>query len=227
MNDERLTREQQRRMLELFEQAALHDYPNPERIGCPGSEFLKRLATDRKSIDLNDPALTHVARCSPCFREFAGYRDKVKRKTLTRRVAIGTGGALVVGLVVTVVRLATVPPTEPEAYERVTLDLFNASAVRGQETDTQSTAPKTSLPRKRLDLVITLPFASPEGNYEVQVLDASGKPTGLSAAGTAHLLNDRTILEARIDVSSLPPNPYQIGIRRVPFDWMPVPVQIR
>src|SRR3954470_13408752 len=40
MNDERLTPEQRRTMLDLLEQAALHDYPNPERIGCPGADFL-------------------------------------------------------------------------------------------------------------------------------------------------------------------------------------------
>ena len=51
MDDGRLTREQDRRMLELLEQAALHDYPNPEREGCPGADFLKRLAIDRASIE--------------------------------------------------------------------------------------------------------------------------------------------------------------------------------
>jgi hypothetical protein len=56
-------------MLELLEQTALHDYPNPKRVGGPGPEFLFCLAYDRGSIDISDVRLTHVAPCSPCFRE--------------------------------------------------------------------------------------------------------------------------------------------------------------
>jgi hypothetical protein len=75
MDDGSLTDEQGQLMLELLEQAALHDYPNPQRSGCPGSEFLFRLACDRGSIDISDARLTHVARCSPCFTEFRSCRQ--------------------------------------------------------------------------------------------------------------------------------------------------------
>ena len=37
-------------LLEVFEQSSLQDYPNPDRIGCPGQPFLRKLAFDRKSI---------------------------------------------------------------------------------------------------------------------------------------------------------------------------------
>ena len=67
MDDQQLTRDQERRMLDLLEQAALHDYPNPKRIDCPGPDFLKRLATDRKSIQWTDPALEHVTRLFTLF----------------------------------------------------------------------------------------------------------------------------------------------------------------
>src|SRR3954453_2892529 len=100
MDDGRLTREQQRRMLELLEQAALHDYPNPERKGCPGSEFLQRLATDRASIDLDDPRLNHIARCSPCYREFLSYRKSAQTRSLTRRALFAAGGLAAAGITV-------------------------------------------------------------------------------------------------------------------------------
>lgn len=70
-----LTDEQGQLMLQLLEEAALHDYSNPQREGCPGSEFLFRLACDRGSIDITDARLTHVARCSPCFTEFRSFRQ--------------------------------------------------------------------------------------------------------------------------------------------------------
>jgi hypothetical protein len=225
MNDERLTRDQERSMLDLLEQAALHDYPNPERIGCPGSDFLRRLATDRQSIDINDPALTHVARCSPCFREFVTYRDAARRKVFTRRAALAAGGAAAAGMALAAVKWSR--PQNSEAYERAEINLFNETGTRGTATHPQSPSPKPMLPRKRLDLFITLPFASPEGHYEVQVLHADGKPTGLSSSGTAHLSEGKTMLRVRMNLSSLEPDAYQIGIRRIPFDWVPVPVEVK
>src|ERR1700760_4728603 len=100
MDDGRLTREQDRRMLELLEQAALHDYPNPEREGCPGADFLKRLATDRASISLDDARLTHVARCSPCYCEFVAYRSSARKRSISRRGLIAAGCAAAAGIAV-------------------------------------------------------------------------------------------------------------------------------
>lgn len=62
-------------MLEMLEKHSLTNYPNPERIGCPGSDFLWTLATDRKSVSIRDLRLDHISRCSHCFAEFLKYRD--------------------------------------------------------------------------------------------------------------------------------------------------------
>ena len=227
MDDERLTPVQRRTMLDLLQQAALHDYPNPERIGCPGADFLQRLATDRKSIDLSDPALDHVARCSPCFREFVGYREAAKRKAITRRAILAAGSAAAAGIGVLAVKSSISTASRRDTYEHAEIDLLNAGRPRGDDSKRESTTPEAKLARKRLDLVITLPFASPEGEYEVQVLHANGDSTGLKSSGRAYLVDGKTTLRIRIDLSLLAPDRYQIGIRRIPFDWMPVPVQIR
>jgi len=225
MDDERLTRQQERSMLDLLEEAALHDYPNPERIGCPGQDFLKRLAENRQSIEISDPALTHIARCSPCYGEFATYRNTAKRKVLTRRAAFVAGGAVAAGIAVVLVERTL--NQKSTVYETAEIDFFKESRSRSPETQPNSRLPKPELPRKPLDLLITLPFASPEGHYEVQVLRPDGKATGLSSSGTAHLSNGKTILHVRIDLSSLKPDAYQIGIRRIPFDWMPLAVDVK
>src|SRR3954454_15905345 len=81
--------EEERRFLDILEQAALHDYPNPERIGCPGTDFLRRLAFDRTSVSIDDPRLDHLAKCSPCFREFTAFKAEEKRpKTSAKRAGI-------------------------------------------------------------------------------------------------------------------------------------------
>ena len=225
MDDGRLTREQHRRMLELLEQAALHDYPNLERKGCPGSEFLQRLATNRSSIDLDDPRLTHVARCSPCYREFADLRRSARNKVISRRALISAGALAAAGLTVIGVRTSQKGTAEPWVYE--SLDLSTNGVTRGTNSTAEPATPKISLPAKRLDVTITLPLASPEGDYEVEVLNPAGKQADVHASGRATLKNGSTILHVRLDLSSLRPDSYQIGIRRIPYDWMPIPVQVK
>src|SRR5215472_13905355 len=97
MSEERLSPEDERRLLGIFEQSSLNDYPNPDRVGCPGTPFLKRLATNRKSIPLTDPGLNHVTHCSPCFREFRDFRDQSRhRQRLVVRVAATVATILLV-----------------------------------------------------------------------------------------------------------------------------------
>jgi hypothetical protein len=83
------------------------------------------------------------------------------------------------------------------------------------------------LPAKRLDLTITLPLASPEADYQVEVLNSDGKQADVHASGKAYLKDGNTLLQVRLDLSSLKPDAYRIGIRRIPYDWMPIPVQVR
>ena len=46
-------------------------FPNPRREGCPDEHILKALAERR--LALSDPALVHVASCSPCVEEYLDY----------------------------------------------------------------------------------------------------------------------------------------------------------
>jgi hypothetical protein len=226
MDDGRLTREQHRRMLELLEQAALHDYPNPERKGCPGSEFLHRLATDRASISLDDLRLTHVARCSPCYGEFLSFRKSAQTRSLSRRaLLVVAGGLAAAGIAVVAVRVPHTGPAPPWVHEAI--DLSGSGVTRGAGPDSTPTMPKVSLPAKRLDLRITLPFASPEGVYQVEVLNAQGVQANVHSSGKAFIADGKTLLQVRLDLSSLAPDSYQIGIRRIPYDWMPIPVQVK
>ncbi|MFL6447360.1 MAG: hypothetical protein ACJ746_06675 [Bryobacteraceae bacterium] len=225
MDDGRLTREQDRRMLELLEQAALHDYPNPERKGCPGAEFLKRLASDRASISLDDARLTHVARCSPCYREFVVYRNSVRKRSISRRASIAAGCAAAAGIALVGIRTSHRPNSEHWVQE--TIDLSSNQVTRGTDSNPAAATKKISLSAKRLDLTITLPLASPEGEYQVEVLNPNGKQAEVHANGKAFLKDGNTLLHVKLDLSSLRPDSYQIGIRRIPYDWFPIPVEVR
>lgn len=228
MAEESLTPDQERAMLDLFEQASLNDYPNPERIGCPGADFLKQLARDHRSITLSDQRLDHVVHCSPCFREFVAFRDQIKRRSVTRRALFAGGGSLAAAfaVLITIRRPHPEPPTNSEATV-IDIDLRPFSPTRGAASAPSPSPHQIDLPRTRLRLRITLPFGSPEGDYEVQILRADSAATGLKASGTAQLKDGDTRFEVKMDLSGLPPAQYQLGVRRIPFDWLPVPVDVR
>src|SRR5262245_15554630 len=56
-------------------------YPNPTREGCPPVEVLREIA--RKGRPITDPAYEHVARCSPCYREFRAFQQAGGRARAT------------------------------------------------------------------------------------------------------------------------------------------------
>lgn len=47
--------------------------PNPSRIGCPLTATLFELSNSRR--DINDPRWEHLAKCSPCYRDFMAMRS--------------------------------------------------------------------------------------------------------------------------------------------------------
>jgi hypothetical protein len=73
-----------------FEEAFLHGYPNPDRIGCPGSDVLRALA--RRELPIDHPARLHLGECSPCFREFKQFQrgyEREKSRPLWSSIAAG------------------------------------------------------------------------------------------------------------------------------------------
>jgi hypothetical protein len=236
MDEERLSSEQERAWLDLLEKAALKDFPNPERIGCSGSEFLRTLARDRKSISPHDPRIGHLARCSPCFQEFTEFRSGTAERQ--GRKPGGKSAAIVVVLLLAIGAASyyeRVPLTSEatRVYTRLTgtyvsasLDLKGQSRLRGTNAPNVA-APDfpATLPRQRLDLAITLPFASEPGAYDLEILRDSSPPLA-AISGQAQIEDGNTVLAVKIDLSSLSPGEYQLRVRRMPFDWVTYSVSV-
>jgi hypothetical protein len=69
---EPLSDEELQEIHRFFQDAALREYPNPERIGCPGREVLAEIAgCTPPSLH---PAYEHVSECSPCLAEMLDFR---------------------------------------------------------------------------------------------------------------------------------------------------------
>ena len=63
-------------ILRLVEESALHDFPNPERVGCPPEDILEAFARDPRSFPIKGPEFQHLLHCSPCFRFIQARRAR-------------------------------------------------------------------------------------------------------------------------------------------------------
>ena len=92
-------------------EAALRQFPNPNRIGCPDSETIIGIAA--KTVPFNHPAMVHVAQCSECLQDIARLEEAaaVKRQ---RRLWAGAAVLLILVGMGTMVGLHVLPwPTPP------------------------------------------------------------------------------------------------------------------
>lgn len=65
-------------LIAAFETVVHRDFPNSERIGCPGRDFLRSLAAGRNDKQ-SALALVHIRECAPCFDELKQLRAVNKR----------------------------------------------------------------------------------------------------------------------------------------------------
>ena len=75
-----------KRLLDILRQGLATEFPNPERIGCPGNALLKGIAQGKVSLTEAEPWLDHLGSCSPCFQEFKEFRRQSaiqRRRVLT------------------------------------------------------------------------------------------------------------------------------------------------
>jgi len=220
----------QRDIDEVFSRAN----PNPDRVGCPPRETLARLATRQQPID--DPAYEHLAKCSPCFREFRALQEGAGhfsvsaggRRWLPAGVAAGIALALAGGWWLTGrERLLPAPQmkvVDAGAQLSAEVDLRRFAVLRSEQP--QGEAEPVSLPRGSADLVILLPTGSEPGIYEVQLLDAELRSRA-DARGTAAIEDFVTTLRVRMDLDQLAIGPCQLAVRREGDSWRMFPAVVR
>jgi hypothetical protein len=64
-------------LINSFETIVHRDFPNPQRIGCPGRDSLMGLAASL--VDAQSAmVLAHLRQCAPCFDELRELRRKTK-----------------------------------------------------------------------------------------------------------------------------------------------------
>ena len=211
-----------------------HGNPNPTREGCPPRDVLIALAKRERSI--SDPGYDHLASCSPCYTEARAYqaaRMRERRAGAVRAVTWLAAAAVVVLAVTWIVwrgREGTPPQNEVVRQESlpvelpVELDLRSYVGTRSQQVTSEQ--PPLTLSQGLLRLTIRLPGGSEPGTYEIQILDSERQPKA-SSVGEAGILNYITTLKATLDLGSVMPGAYHLGLRRRGEEWLMFSAEVK
>ena len=71
----------EKELLDAFNRVVHEDFPNRQRVACPGREILLKLAQGPADAQLSH-MLDHVRRCAPCFDELKDLRCKAQKRYL-------------------------------------------------------------------------------------------------------------------------------------------------
>ncbi len=196
------------------------EFPNPERVGCPDSSILRGIASHKLPLAQAEPWFDHLSSCSPCFQDFTTFRREATGQR--RRIQVWLAAAAVLLFAVGGwLLLRTRPPAQTET---AVLDLRDRSVVRGQNPSETGQAP-LEIPRSAKHLVLDLPIGSKEGPYDVGLFTETGDQI-LRAAGTAQLRDHVTSLRVDVDVRSVPPGAYFLGVRQPGLEWSRYPIRL-
>jgi hypothetical protein len=70
----------EKELLDAFDRVVHEDFPNPQRIACPGREVLLKLAQHPADTQLTH-LLAHIRQCAPCFGELKELRQEGRIQT--------------------------------------------------------------------------------------------------------------------------------------------------
>lgn len=220
-----LSKNEEERLVEAGRRVLLDGgYPNPERVGCPGSRALKAIAERTMDLRQAQEWALHLGSCSPCFAEYSAFRKQAERHKTLELVLACAALLLVIGGAGWLWE-AKVRHKTSEQPQAIALDLRNWVVLRGDQTPSANSGP-IQLPRGRLDLTISLPLGSPAGSYEVLVSTELGKPL-ISAVGKAVIENEIAVMTARIDLSRIISGNYVLSIGRLGMERRSYPLVIK
>ena len=241
MKDRKSFETKERVLLDFARSYLSEGFPNPDREGCPPDDVLRSLAFNpRESGPEVTEHLAACSPCFRRYSELLAElkaRQQAAESNWSRislwskahPVLAGTALACAlfaligVGLLLRGTRQPNAPPietnrkpnpTEPQnptaAYLPFGLDLSNLSPVRGSEPPT-GTQRRVLVPNSRLDLTLTLPLASPEGRYDLN-LSAQGQ-TLWSKTAQAHLQKGKTLIQVQADFTQIGIGNYSLEVR--------------
>jgi hypothetical protein len=208
-------------LLDILRQGLATEFPNPERIGCPGNSLLKGIAQGKVSLTEAEPWLDHLGSCSPCFQEFKDFR---RQSAMQRRRVLTWVATAAVLLVAVGGWLWLRGRHSVETTDTAVLDLRERSVARGQSRSEADQAP-LEISRSTKHLVLDLPIGSKEGPYDVGLLTGTDDQI-LRATGMAELQDHITNLRVDVDLSGVQVGAYSLGLRQAGLEWTRYPIRV-
>jgi hypothetical protein len=221
LNSKTYSRRDEKRILDVLGRGLLKDFPNPERIGCPGTDVLKKIASHEMPLSEADKWLNHLGSCSPCYSDFKRFGEAFERQRRQRWLAAAAGILLAVGVLGWALLHKR---NESFVAQTAVLDLRDRSVARGGEP-TPGEQP-LELSRRVKRLTVHLPLGSPEGPYELRIAITTGSAI-FTANGVASLKDGVTSIDAAVDLSSASSGRYVLQIRRPNSEWSSYPLLLR
>jgi len=213
LNAKTYSRRDERRILDVLGRGLLKDFPNPERIGCPGVEVLKKIASHEMPLSEAEKWLDHLGSCSPCYADFKRLQEA--HDSRRRRMLLATAAGIL--LVATVAGWALLRSRNDNlATQTAILDLRNRSVARGTETNPDEQPLELNRVTKKVKIL--LPLGSSEGPYDVRIVTLSGEELARSN-GTARLSEHITSLEVMLPLNSLRSGKYLVQLRKPQLSW--------
>jgi len=223
----------------LFQAAALHAFPNPERIGCPGRTILEEIAG--LPWPSQHPAYEHVKTCSPCLREMLELRAarvRASKKAIQRRVLwlAGLAAALLLCALGLFLLRGRKPSFEELARAAVAHGSGNLSAdpfiavvdyqaLNVERGHQPAASGEVMLARSTRGIWILLGPASSSGQYVIELRNPKLGNVSAQYAGTASkpaksAADFPVILRANVDLSRVPSGRYILAWDRTGSpDW--------
>ena len=113
----------------------------------------------------------------------------------------------------------------PASWKAVDLDYRDTSGARSGEPATP--VKEQRAPRAADALKIALPFASDDGQYQVQLRNGRSDKSALKTwDGMATIKQGYTLLEVNADLSGLTPGHYILAYRHADASWRLVPLRV-
>ena len=213
--------EDEQRILDVLDRGLSREFPNPDRMGCPGSAVLRGIAFHKLRLAEVHQWMDHLSACSPCYQEFTQLRQQAV--TQRRRLQVWLAAAAVVILTVTG-WLWVRTQHAVRGPDTAVLDLRGISVTRGGSSP-QTNLPTLEVQRSAKHLVLDMPIGSAEGSYDLALESESGTQL-LSATGTAQLHDGVVVLRADAQFRDVGPGVYVLGLRQPGLEWARYPVRI-
>ena len=212
-----------KRLLALLEQGVSRDFPNPERVGCPDSPVLRDIAFRRLKLAEVKPWLQHLGACSPCFQEFSNFRVKAASLRRRRYAIAGVAAVLLLSLAGWLGMKALHPNRSTDTE---ILDLRELIVGVDQDVEWAEAHP-LQLHRGTKHVMLKLPaqIHKEEQALEVALLKRTVDAV-LVSHGVTHLEGEIAVLTVDLDVGSVQPGHYFLGVRHPGANWIRCPLLI-